>query len=163
MIRKTVDLVNYVGRQGLLRTIKTIEIQSTDLSEFDKAVGLVTKTYNLPLPIEQIAKTRRDLIDKNLSQDMAKKFPINAWVEISGVFAVSGQTNTVAMELDYVPTFPKRVVFATILPRVIDVDNDVSSLLAGGSWEMHIFGKIIRKDDIDGNVRYDVLSFAVYR
>jgi len=163
LIRKTVDLINKLSDQKLLSVIKTIEIQSPQLSKFDKAVNLIKKSYKLPLPDDQVTTVREELITKYLDQSTTTTFPMNGWILISGTLSVKWLEGKVVFTFNYVPSIPSKVQFFFEIPRSKTAENDVESLLGNDVWDMGVFGKLINKDQKNGNVLYRVQCYAPFR
>lgn len=161
--QKLVKFLRYLKLNHALVGIKSIELQSQDLKEFDKAVEILTDRYDIPISQTLVDSRRRTLIESNLKDAAPREFKIGSWVVISGKvsFSTIGKYSTVKFE--YVPSLPSRVSFSCSVPTADLKMQQPVPKKDHLAVDMRIFGKIASVDNQSSQSKYDVSCFAFFR
>lgn len=159
---RVVRVTNFLHDNNKLRTIKSVELQSPVLNEFDQSVTVLTN-QRIALPRNAIEDRRRALIEENLHDWAPKEFGNSSWVLIDGSVKVSRIDKNVMLRFDYVPSLPDRVFFTCPIPAS---DPGVQASLATKelkTLDLKVFGKIISVDGPPAHSHYNLACYAVFR
>lgn len=161
---KTVRVMEHLARNGSLLTVKSIELQSRELKEFEAAVETLSK-HNIVIPRVALDDRRRVLIDRHLTQAAPKEFAARTWVLIDGkvTTAANPQSKTLTLRFDYVPTVPSRVAFTCSVPFSEVRSSELLQPGSTQSMELRIFGRIVSSTTTGAQTTYSLSCYAAFR
>ena len=159
---KCFAILNHLDANNSLGQIKSIEIQSKELSAFDDSVALLGKDYSISLPDDQVRQTRQKLILKALAASTTKDFKVNSWFVIQGEFQSVQAPNGLQLVFSYVPSLPEKIKFVCV-PELKLVTDDLREALAADRVNASVFGKITASTSIGENVGYQFTPYAIFR
>jgi hypothetical protein len=161
--QKVVKVVEFLHGNKRLLPIRSIELQSQELSELDHAVNVLQVSNGISLSKTPIEERRRALIEENLNRLAPNEFINGSWVVVDGEAKISRNDRILTLRFDYVPSLPDRATFLCNIPLAnLKAESPLANKEAK-SLELKIFGKIGSIDGTPTHARYTLSCYAVYR
>jgi hypothetical protein len=160
---KVVALLNELKSGGALMHIKTLEIDSQKLADFDKSVNLLEKEYKVALPAIQVVAVRRQIVEEIVKSKTSEIFAPNSWVVIEGTFKLTRASPSINVTFDYLPTLPGRITVLSMVPEVALAGLQFPAAQKEITITGFVFGKIDRTDNQNASIVYAVNIYALFR
>lgn len=162
---KIVRTLEYLASKDKLLSVRSIELQSIELKEFEAAVELLTTKHLLPLPKGPIEERRRALIEANLRQSAPKQFAVGSWVLIDGHVQATPAPGLRAayLRFEYVPSLPSRVAFTCSVPASETKTSEVAQSKEPQKLKLRVFAKIASANTVGSQVLYTLSCYAAFR
>lgn len=162
---KIVKTIEFLAAKDKLLSVRSVELQSSELKDYESAVDLLTAKHSLPLPKGPIDERRRVLIEANLRQSALKQFAVGSWILIDGhvqATAIAG-VKAAQLKFEYVPSLPSRVVFSCSVPTSEFKASEVAQGKDPQNLTLRIFAKIASANTVGAQVRYTLSCYAAFR
>ncbi|NNG23512.1 hypothetical protein [Telluria aromaticivorans] len=158
--QNVIRIIEHLYKEKRLLPVRSIEIQSPELNELDRAVRLLDNTYKIPLSANLIEARRRAIIEQNLKVSAPNEFTQGSWVVVQGMNHISRPAKNISLSFDYVPSLPGRARFRCDIPTPLSGAGSV--LKNEKTLEAKIFGKIRHVKSTPAGIEYTLSCYAIY-
>jgi hypothetical protein len=163
VVKKTINTINSLSFKNKLLVIKSIEIQSSELRDFDLARELLSNKYRIVFDSKAINTVRDKIISNNINSILPEEFRDLSWVIVSGQFNATINRESVVFSFDYVPSITSSVILKFEVPYSELSIDDANLLLSDKNWELNAFCRILHKKILGNTVEYTLRCYAIYR
>lgn len=158
-----INSIKFLDKNKKISVISPIEVLSPEINNLINAESTFTD-YGISIDKVQFEHAKNKISSKYLQNRINDSYKINSWVLLSGEMSISKSKdgkNTI-ISYNYMPGYEPKIEFTCSIP-VNKFKNDIAdSLLNESSWNISIFGKIIRISD-KPDLKYTVNCLALYR
>jgi len=160
---KLISTVNYLNSNKELTKVLPIKIESEDISRIDDALAVLT-SYEIDVDTIKVNNTKKTIESKLIRNKVSEVYKVNSWILISGPVAIatSKDKTNISIKFEYVSDNSSSINFVCDIPTSKIDKQELGILQSETSWDLNVFGKVIRKDDND-SIKYSVQCLSLYR